>query len=286
MQNILDQEMTRDEFEFYRAFHTMAQAQDYTALLDQYGILYKLESPSELLIDRAIVGEKLTAEVILKILPRDFSRVNQLIEQMIEEQPVPDGHYLLAFTDLELFDILEQPDQWTTEDVALARKILRSRGLEVSPEQLQRMREERYRELRRGRKGQPRWLLIYLACIVAGLLFFSPLFLLAGLGMGYYYWRDRSTDPEGRRYYTFEAETRRWGKLIFIGGVVLSVLYLGYVLVLGGGWWEGGAILILNRKDAKVVFDCEKSLRRVNITEKHLCVLAPWRLITPRRPAH
>jgi hypothetical protein len=233
MHEILDHEMTQGEFAFYREFHTLEYAREYTSMLDRNHILYRLENSSDLLIDKAIVGQKLMPEAVLKILPRDFPRVNRLIEQMIESQPVPPGHYLLDFTDLELFDILEQSDEWTVEDLALARKVLRERGLPVSSEQIRRMKEERYRELRSGKKGQIHWLLIYLACIIAGLLLFSPLFLLAGLGMGYYYWQDRSTDPEGRRFYTFEPVTRQWGRYIFIGGIVISVAYIVFVLADG-----------------------------------------------------
>lgn len=239
MNDILDHELTKGEFAFYREFHALEQAQYYIPLLEENDILYKLETPSELLIDKAIVGEKLMPQVILKILPRDFSRVNRLIEDRIEKEPIPTEHYLLAFTDLELFDILEQPDEWTIEDRALTRKILRQRGLEVSPEQIQRMKEKRYRALRQGKKESPLWLIIYLVCILAGLFFFSPLFLLAGLGMGYFYWQNKDTDPEGQRYYTFEAATRRWGKYIFIGGLVVSALYAAYFIAGGTAWWEG-----------------------------------------------
>lgn len=233
MNEILDHEMTQGEFVFYREFHTLEYAREYTQLLDQHHILYKLETSSDLLIDKAIVGEKLMPEAILKILPRDFTRINQLIEGMIESQPVPPEHYLLDFTDMELFGILEQPDEWTIEDVALARKILRERGLNVSSEQIRRMKEERYQELRSGQKVKVHWMLIYLVCIVAGLVLYSPLFLLAGLAMGYYYWQDTSTDPDGRRYRTFEPVTRRWGRYIFIGGILISVGYILYVVVTG-----------------------------------------------------
>jgi len=233
MHDILDSEMTQGKFEFFREFHALEHAYDYVEVLKDSGILYKLETPSELLIDKAIVGEPLRPKAILRILPQDFTRVNQLIERMVEQNLIPEEHYLLQFSDLELFDLLEHSDEWSIEDVTLTRKILQKRGLEVSTEQIQRMKEERYQKLREGKEGEWQGMIVYLICIFAGLLFFSPLFLLGGLGMGYYYWQDKNTDPEGRRYYTFDAKTRKWGKYIFITGVAFSILY-GILLLLGG----------------------------------------------------
>lgn len=231
MHDILDQEMAQEEFEYYREFHSLEHAHAFTQTLRESDILFKLETPSDLLIDKAIVGQPLLPKAILKILPQDFPRVNELIERMVESNHIPEEHYLLEFSDLELFNILEHADEWSTEDVALARKILKERGLEVSSEQIYLMKEERFRKLRQGERGHWPWMLFYLVCILAGLVFFSPLFLLAGLGMGYYYWQDKNTDPGGRKYHTFDALTRRRGKYIFTGGLVVSILYVIFLFL-------------------------------------------------------
>lgn len=59
MHEILDHEMTQGKFVFYREFHTLEYAREYTSMLDRNHILYRLETSSDLLIDKAIVGQKL-----------------------------------------------------------------------------------------------------------------------------------------------------------------------------------------------------------------------------------
>lgn len=232
MDDILDNELTRGEFEYYREFHTLEQARDFVHLLEGGNILYKLESPSDLLIDKAIVGEKMTPKAVLKILSRDFPRVNNLIEGLIESQEIPPDHYLREFSDIELFNVIEYPDEWTVEDVAISRKILAERGLDVSREHIELRKRERYRLMRQGKEEPSSRIVFYLLCVILGIALFHPLFLLAGLGMGYYYWKDKSTDPEGLKYFTFESRTRKIGKRIFIGGLFTFAAFVLYLLYL------------------------------------------------------
>ncbi len=223
MDDILDHEYTAGEFEYFREFLNIEQAKDMAAILEQHNILYKLEKP-QVLIDEAIVGRTILPEVILKILPRDFERVNAILAHIVESQSIPEEHYLLEFSDLELFDVLKKPDNWTIEDVTTAKKILINRGFEVTNEHLQELQQQRFSELKEGKKAQLQWLFFYGLCIIFGVIFLHPFFMIAGVGMGFYYWQDKSRDMKGQAFYTFEENTRRMGQLIFYIGILLTVV--------------------------------------------------------------
>ena len=225
MTNILDHEFTEEKFEYYREFINKEQALDFVELLDQHSILYSLEVP-QVLIDEAIVGTGMLPKVILKILPRDFPRLNQLLKETIEKQVIPEDYYLRDFTDLELFTLIEEPDNWSIEDHTRAKKILNERGYDLSKQQIEKIIDQRYSELKKGKKANLSWIVFYLVCSLLGILFLHPLFLFAGLGMGIYYWQDTQTDPNGQLYYTYDKRSRNAGQLIFVASLVFLSVWL------------------------------------------------------------
>lgn len=223
MKDILDHEYTDGELEYFREFLNLEEAKDLALLLEKNNILYSLEKP-QVLIDKAIVGTTILPKVILKILPRDFERVNKILADIIEQQSIPTEHYLLEFDDLELFEVIKNPDSWNIEDITMAKKILIKRGFEVTNEQLEELQEQRFEELKAGKKGNISWMVFYAGCIVLGVLFLHPFFMIAGVGMGLFYWRDKKRDLKGESYFTFDKKTRQAGQIIFYLGIVLMIV--------------------------------------------------------------
>lgn len=238
MKDILDHEYTDGELEYFREFLNVEEANDLAQLLEKNNILYSLEKP-QVLIDKAIVGTTILPKVVLKILPRDFERVNKMLAEIIEQQVIPDNHYLLEFSDLELFEVIKNPDSWNIEDVTVARKILVSRGFEVTNEQLEELQEQRFEELKAGKEGSLSWMIFYAVCVVLGVIFLHPLFMIAGVGMGLYYWRDKRRDPKGAPYFTFDKKTRIAGQIIFyLGMALMIVLFILLFLNAHIGLWS------------------------------------------------
>ncbi len=239
MKDILDHEYTDDELEYFREFLNIEEANDFAQLLEKNKIIYSLEKP-QVLIDKAIVGTTILPKAILKILPRDFERVNKILAEIIEQQAIPQDHYLLEFSNLELFDVIKKPDSWNIEDITTARKILVSRGFEVTNQQLEELQEQRYSELRAGKQGEIGWMFFYAVCIGLGVLFLHPIFMIAGVGMGFYYWQDKKRDPKGASFFTFDKKTRKVGQIIFYLGIVLMIIL--FVLLFFNahfGLWSG-----------------------------------------------
>ncbi len=221
------------EFEFYRDFINETQVADFVRILEAHRIPFRLEK-SQTLLAEAITGHGLLPFAVLKLRPEDFKKINAILEKQVLANPdFIEIHYLQQFDARELLDVVKRPDEWTPEDVAVARIILAQRGIPIPAEDAERFRKKRNEKLRAGKKGNTFWMAAYLLSVVAGGVLFSPLFLIAGVGMGWYYWQDKTIDTEGRKFFTFEPNTRLAGQVIF---------YLGWVsLAVGFGlmYWFG-----------------------------------------------
>lgn len=216
-------------FEFYRDFHNVEQAEAFAALLSINRIPYKLEK-SQTLLDAAIVGHGLVPPALIKIRSSDFTRLNRILRERVMSDPYfVEGHYLQQFDDKELIAIVRQPNDWNVEDVTAARQILNDRGIPIPKEHIENFNKKINAELRKGKKANRAWILFYLALVLLGGFLVNPFFLIGGIGMGWYYWRDKTIDNQGAKFYTFEKSTRLYGKLIFYFGWLS--LFLGALLV-------------------------------------------------------
>ncbi len=228
MDIVLDEEIVgssdENEFAFYKSFHNLDEAKSFIQILKDYDIPYTADS-SETIIDEVIVGSGLFPKAIVKIHPANFKIVNSIIENQLNKLKIDDviDHYLNQLDDEELIDIFEKPDEWSVEDQHIAQIILEGRGTTVSDEEILKMRDSRLSEVREGKKGSPFWMTIYFISVAIS-LFAGIVFLIAGVGMGYYYSYGKSVDQDGNKYYTFDGQTRVYGKLILYGGICLAVI--------------------------------------------------------------
>lgn len=215
-------------YEFYRDFHSLEQAEQFAELLSVHQVRFKLEK-SQTLLDAAIVGHGLVPPVLIKIHPADFLKVNNLLrEQALENPAYVDGHYLQQLDDTELIAIVRSPVDWTVEDVAVARQILNNRGIPIPKEHVEVITKKINAELRKGKKYNPLYMLFYFSLILLSGVIFNPFFLLGGIAMGWYYWKDKTVDNQGTKFYTFEKNTRTYGMLIF---------FLGWISLILGSWF-------------------------------------------------
>lgn len=235
MDKILDSDMLerskleKKDFKFYKSFHNVEEAKEFSKILDDKEILYLAES-TETILDESIVGTGMLPKVVIKLLPKDFKKVNGFIAYQISELDYADiqDHYLIQLDDEELLEIFEKPDEWSVEDANVAKIITRHRGIKPSKEKIQALRAQRLDEIREGKSENKAMMLLYFVFIIGG-WFFSPLFAIAGFGMGYYYGYSKNVDLDGEKYFTFEPTTRLLGKLmLIIGGLIV----FGELLVL------------------------------------------------------
>lgn len=235
MEKILDSEMLgqsnfeKKDFKYYKSFHNVEEAKVFSKILDEKKILYLAES-TDTILDQSIVGTGMLPKVVIKLLPTDFKKVNGLIAYQIAELEYADvdDHYLNQLDTTELLDIFSKPDEWSVEDIHVAKIIVRQRGVNISKEEISEKRAARLKEIREGKTENKLIMFLYFIGIAVGLIF-SPLFVIGGLGMGYYYGYSKSVDLDGEKYFTFEPKTRKLGKWMLIIG---PIMMLGFLLLI------------------------------------------------------
>ncbi len=221
-------------YEFYRDFHSMGHAEGFAQILVENRIPYRLEK-SQTLLDAAIVGHGLVPPALIKIRSGDFKKVNEILRQEVLNDPAyVEDHHLQQMDDKELIAVVRHPNEWTVEDVTVARRILNNRGIPIPKQHIEDFNKKINEELHKGKKASLALLLFYLTCILIFGVLTNPLFLVAGVGMGWYYWQDKTIDNQGVKFFSFEMDTRFYGKVIF---------YFGWVLLVAGAafkFWMAG----------------------------------------------
>ena len=210
----------RQDLESYRSFLNEEEAKDFTSFLEEHGILFSVES-SGTLIDSAIVGDGLVPKLVVKIPIDDFKKVKALIAAQIRSLSPEElqSHYLNDLDNDELRVIIEKPDEWTAENIEVAKMLLEQRGVPIEEEELNEIEFQRFQELNQGKRGNRLYMCLYGLGIVAG-LFTYVILTFAGVGMALYYAFGKDTDINGHKHFIYDAETRLLGKVMLYGGLL------------------------------------------------------------------
>lgn len=216
--------MAKKNFITYQRFLSLYEAKDFMQLLDDHNILYEIEDGA-LAVDITFTGKPGPSEVRVKIQQSDFNRVNALTENLAKDliSEYSRDHYLFAFSDEELKEVVGKQDEWSKEDFLLAQSILKERGKVVSPAEIEAMRKERILALRKTETASTLWIVVgFLSAVIGG---------LPGLLLGLVWWTMKKTDPEGEQYYVYDQKTRNIGKIMFFFSLlVVTILALSQLL--------------------------------------------------------
>lgn len=234
MKNIIDEDFFENStdhavstFETYQTYASVEQAKEVITLLKKARIPYSLEKPI-LQIDPLITGSIMLPAAVLRIPGTCFTQVNEMLEAKataeMETGNDDNTYYLYEYSDKELLEVVANIDEWHMNDVILAKVILKNRGISLSENEINTLRAKHLTEIRKPKKGKHVWMLITLiACFIAAYLF-TFVILVFSLGWGYYYWQDTTVDPEGKKFKTFDQETRN------IGIAMMATSVLGFAL--------------------------------------------------------
>ncbi len=204
------------DYEFFRDFFNAEQAAVFAMLLDEKGIPYKLEK-NRTLLEGTITGYGLVPHSVVKLRTADFGKVNRMLtESASKDINFIENHYFQAYKAAELLEVVQKPDEWTPEDVAVARYLLDKHGVAIPEEQVEAYRLERTAAMKAGKLVNPALVVLYLIFILAGAYLLSVFILLVGIGLGLFYWQDNTIDNEGNKFFTFEESTRNLGLLVLI----------------------------------------------------------------------
>jgi hypothetical protein len=156
----------------------------------------------------------------LKLLQRDFERANEILERNAEVDldQLPEDYYLLSFSDEELYNIVKKKDEWGRYDLALAKKLLKKRGKEITKLEENELRTERMIELSEPDVSSNSWILIgYLIALLGGFI---------GIIWGVFLFKYKKTLPNGERVYGYTETQRRHGVFITLLGVICLTYWI------------------------------------------------------------
>jgi len=204
----------------YRKYGTEEEAIELIELLKSNNIECFVENivPS---VDMTFTGgNELEDKVAVKLKPKDFEKVEDLLSKVATENVdlIDRDHYLYDFTDEELFEVLENFNEWSKTDFLLAQRILKERGKYIAEEQIEELKNKKIAELRMPEKGHRGWLIAgYIFAILGGLL---------ALFIGYHHYKFKKSLPTGERVYAYDAKTRGTGLRIFYIGLISIVFWI------------------------------------------------------------
>jgi hypothetical protein len=208
-----------------KKFSTYIEAAGVVELLDKNNITYKVEK-SEVSGDIVFAGNTLEEELHLKVKPEDYETVEKLLEELeeIDAEKLEKDYYLFEFSDKELIEILEKPDEWSFNDYRWAQEILKQRGKEVAKSQLDEWKKKRLDFLAQPEVVKGSYLLsAYLFCILGGII---------GFFMGRHVHAFRKLLPNGQKVYAFDEESRDKGKRVEVTGLICFSVFIILLIVL------------------------------------------------------
>lgn len=224
------------QYTSYEKFFNPEQAQPVISILKENNIPYEFVSIKQN-IDQVIAGGGPAYLYEIKIQAEQFNLANRVLRENIQVNlnEVDPDYYLFSFDDFELIEILKQPDEWGRLDYAIARKILESRGITYTNDELEALWKSRIETLAKPEQEGKAW-------IYAG-RFFSLMGGFFGILIGLVLVQSTKTLPDGRKVYTYDEETRKKGKNILyisliVTAIVLTIMLTRSFLIVSGNWYE------------------------------------------------
>lgn len=214
------------QFTTYEKYFNPDQAQPVITILKENKIPYEFASIKQT-VDRVIAGGGPAYLYEIKIPGNQFNRANRLLRENIQvnlDEVDPD-YYLFKFEDFELVEILRLPDEWGRLDYAIARKILESRGITYTNDELEALWKNRIETLAKPEKDGQSW-------VYAG-YFLSAMGGFFGVLVGLVLIQSTKTLPDGRKVHTYDEDTRKQGKMIVIISLIVFAIFLYFGLTTG-----------------------------------------------------
>tara|TARA_B100000700_G_C15056236_1_gene862983 strand:- start:1989 stop:2729 length:741 start_codon:yes stop_codon:yes gene_type:complete len=135
--------MKKSTFKLLQQSNSKEEILELNELLNKSNIKTKLINSS---ISSGIqaLGVSTIPTFAIHIQQKDFQIANKILERVADNQVnhISKEHYLYNFTDKELYDILENRNEWSHLDYSLSKKILKERGKELKKEDVEKINEK------------------------------------------------------------------------------------------------------------------------------------------------
>ncbi len=206
-----------ETLEVFQSFYDRTQANEIATVLIQNNIpcMVVEESPA---LSTYITGEMGTPPFQLKISNTNFSRAKNALLEYYEQYigQVDADYYLHDFSATELLGILQKPDEWSAQDIVIARKLLYAQGISISNEDLLKFNTSRIQTLSKPEKLEhTNYLLGYFLAFV---LPFIGIFHALAIR------NSRKLLPEGTRVLTYNNNVRQHALYMIIISLIMLAI--------------------------------------------------------------
>lgn len=215
------------QYTTYEKFFNTEEAAPILAILKQHAIPFEFSAIPKT-VDAVIAGGGPSYLYEVKIPRRQFEPVNRLLRDKIKvdlDEVDPD-YYLFSFDDFELVEIINNPDEWGRLDFVIARKILETRGIVYTTEELDAIRNKKIETLAQPENEEKGWVYAgYFFALTGGFL---------GILIGLVLLQSTKTLPDGRKMHRYDEATRKQAKMILYLSLIVFAVCL--TLKLTGGF--------------------------------------------------
>lgn len=208
-----------------RKFNTYIEAAGFIEILDKNNIPYFVEK-TEAVGDIVYAGNTLDEELNIKVKSEDLEAAQKLLEEIeeVDAEKLEKDYYLFEFSDNELLEILQKPDEWSLNDYRWAQEILKQRGKEVDKDTLEDWNQKRIDFLSKPEKVSAKYLrMAYTFCVLGGIV---------GYFMGRHLHGFHKLLPNGQKVLNFDDESRLKGKRIEMTGLIIFAVYVILFIIL------------------------------------------------------
>lgn len=205
------------EFLVFRSFYTEEEAISLMEFFKEKGIDCSIVKYRPIM-DKVYVGINYNREFQVKIRGYEFDKANEILDRHINQHlsEIGEDYYLHSFTDKELLEIIEKPDEWNNQDIVISKKILQDRGVAISDKEVAEKKFNRIKSLEKPERENA--VFIFLG-------YFFSLFAFFGIGFGLLVLNLKKTLPDGRKVFVYDARTRTHGKNMLIISLITTALF-------------------------------------------------------------
>lgn len=183
------------------------------AILNSNKISFQVKSPESHL--NSALGQATSQPFVLEVLSEQFEEAKKLIHHEDDNAAIIEVS-LDDYSTEELKEIVLNPEDWHVGFVDRAREKLKGQGEDVSEEDVEKIRQEKIKEIQKGIK--PSMTIYYF------MWFFAIMGGYIGVISGYFYWKGTTKALDGKKYYIYTEKYRGKGYYMFILGLISAIV--------------------------------------------------------------
>lgn len=210
--------------------------EEVASILDVHSINYEVIS-NEKDFNPNFITDTNKIDYQLLIDKDDFDVANKAIsDYYARETSMPEGYYLLDYSNDELKEILSKKDEWNEFDYGAANKILKDRGENITDEELNSIDKSRLDFLRNEYENPQEvknYIIIgYIFAIVGCLLsLIWGMLIFVSYAIAVAIIKLRKQLPSGESIYYFNGKDRKHGKRILILSLVFTSIWISIFII-------------------------------------------------------